>query len=658
MKNYINWCLVFIFVFSGFSFLYGQDKKVSSTTTTTVATKNGKTTDDSSGKKKVIGIKSKGSLGNVKNAINDYNLLIENILKRIILLTVAYEPALDYADNSSDEIILINETKKTAMVGLFDKEQSKSFVRGEFRNKDLLLFYNVNFDIDSNGLKVYYFNLAQFDLKTNQEFEAVSYSMTPEEFENNLIRTIWNLGLKYFRLPQIGFTSNSNVAIKDYQDKKQWGTLKIKTIPSGAKIYVDEGLVGTTTENEYIVIPHYKGDVRIQAEKEGFFTCRKFVTVNPGDNTVLDLPLDQKKGILIIKTNLKDKSGLVKFNGQSWVIKNGIVQIDNFPVGKNYITIMAEDYKTIENFEVEVREKKEGKTTKDVKLEFRDIEITVDCNIKDPQVYLDGEFKGRGVPLVIKGVRQGKHQIKVFHEDYGSDSNDINVDTPEDRKMSFVLKEKGELPPYKFNFFKLWIGQLWIDDGPVVGNINYLLNDGITRQMAVVGNMLNVAYMFSFFRGDFTFLFLHGDNYSNSGLGSVYTGHKFYSFDLIFSFYFNFSLKKYLFDPLGFKKINELTEANKVFPIVFSDFIIDIGLSYLVNLHRQIDDLRGGTSYDISNYWHYTNFYFTVDFLTFLKLVKNPFFDKLTISFPLYINLASQYGNPNVIWSFRLGVTL
>ncbi|HNZ25984.1 MAG TPA: PEGA domain-containing protein [Spirochaetota bacterium] len=612
----------------------------------------------SSQEKKTCGITYKASDASIKNIVVEYNEIIETVLRKILVLTGKYDPVIDYADRSDDELNALNLIKRDVLVGIYDREESKKVRNMEFANKDNILFYNVHYDFDENDNKVYYLNLSLFDAVNNKDIKPEKFEINKSDFENNVTRAVWNSGLKFFDLPQIGYTNISDSVIKDYNDKNQWGTIKIKTSPGNSNIYVDEGYVGTTVEGEYLILNSYKGDARISIEKYGYYDVRQTVTISPKKETVLDFSLERKTGILNIETSPKIKGAIIKLGDKEIGVTNsgGKISLLNFPVGVHSLEIYADKYKT-QKIDVEVLEKTfSQKTIVKVDMTFQDISLEVDCNVKNVEIYLDGILMGKRAPLVLNNVSQGEHKIKVFNDDYGKSEIDVKISKPDNRKVLLILKEKGGLPPYPYTAFKFWIGQLWVDDGPVISNMNYILDDNITRQIALVGNSFSVSYMFSFLRFDTTFLFFHGSNNWSNGAGATAPGHNYISFDLLFSSYFNFSVRKYIMDPLGFKTFYSSYENGKNAFALLSDFILDVGISYNVNLYRGITDSVNSKIYNLSNYFHYTNFYFSMDFLTVIKIVKNPFFDKLIIGFPLHINIASQYGNPNVIWGVKLGV--
>ncbi len=213
------------------------------------------------------------------------------------------------------------------------------------------------------------------------------------------------------------------------------GTISISSSPSGAKIYLDGDLKGTTPLSLEDVI---SGSHTIRVVKDGYEEETKAVSLGAGEAVNLDIPLKQLVGSISVTTG--PSGAKIYLDG---VYKGTTpTTLTDVPIGTYSIKVSKSGYDDL------------AKTVSVSAGATREVSgtligygsLSISSTPSGVRVYLDGNYKGE-TPLSISKVVEGIHTVKLTKSWYDDVAKTVTISAGETAYVSEALKGKATPTP-------------------------------------------------------------------------------------------------------------------------------------------------------------------------------------------------------------------
>ena len=206
-------------------------------------------------------------------------------------------------------------------------------------------------------------------------------------------------------------------------------TLKISSIPSGAKVYVNGSYKGETP----LTLELLPGTYTVKLTKEDYEDYTKTVEINPGETTTLSATLTPKFGYLTVYSS---PSGAEVYVDGDYV---GTTPLENYKLstGKHSVVVKKndyQDYKTTVTIEP-------GKTKKlEVTLSKAPGTLKIASEPSGAKVYIGGDYKGK-TPLTLN-LAPGTYTVKLTMKDYEDYTTTVTLSPGDVKSLSITLTPK------------------------------------------------------------------------------------------------------------------------------------------------------------------------------------------------------------------------
>lgn len=217
-----------------------------------------------------------------------------------------------------------------------------------------------------------------------------------------------------------------------------YGSLSVKSKPSGAKILVDGNETGKTTPANFDKLKI--GDsYNIKLIKEGYIPFEKSITI--ADSKPISLETSLEEIILgTIEVESEPRGAKIFLDGKDTGIETP-GKVSTLKVPKTY-TLLLKKEKYIDVTEsIELEGKRPHKTNLKLELmeEFRVGAIRIKTNVRDVSVRINGQKVGNA-PGNFE-AKAGKIKIQLSKKGYQPTSKTINLDVGDKKELSFKLEQ-------------------------------------------------------------------------------------------------------------------------------------------------------------------------------------------------------------------------
>jgi hypothetical protein len=214
-----------------------------------------------------------------------------------------------------------------------------------------------------------------------------------------------------------GVERRERVTIKYTKSRKlkEKGNFYIKSIPSGASVYLNDELMNEPTPLVIEDIPVGKYLIRLES---GDYAGNTQVVLNNNDFNTIDLKLTKKRGRLKVITRILQTDVYIddKYRGKTPIV------FDSLAVGDYNIKIKRQGYLELSR-NVIIEQGKE--TVMDFEMEkpgpLKILSVPLEA-----EIIIDGELRGQ-TPTVITGLSPGAHSIEIRKEGFSPYVNEIQM---------------------------------------------------------------------------------------------------------------------------------------------------------------------------------------------------------------------------------------
>jgi len=261
---------------------------------------------------------------------------------------------------------------------------------------------------------------------------------------------------------KINVTSN-NILFKYSLPVAQPNVVTIKSIPSGATIYLNDAEIGKTPKQKFLLSGIYK----LTIQKSGYLTITKEIEIKKGEANELSFNLEKNSGILIIHT--KPQDAIVKINKEKRILpSNNIVEL---APGDYLLEIEADGF--IGQSEVVTIEL--GKTiTKEYSLRERvgSMQFSIDPYTAQVNLFKEGKLIEQWKGLkILDSLRVGIYTIKAKAKGYKTYTTEFeikeNKNTIVDGKMEEGSDLEGDIVFVKGGTFDMGSNDGELDEKPI-----------------------------------------------------------------------------------------------------------------------------------------------------------------------------------------------
>ncbi|WP_232473523.1 PEGA domain-containing protein [Thermococcus profundus] len=208
------------------------------------------------------------------------------------------------------------------------------------------------------------------------------------------------------------------------------GYLKVDTNPTGAKVYINGSLIGTTPLQNY-KLP--TGRHQLKLVKEGYKEYVTTIEIGPGLTTIVMVRLTPEPAVLTINS---DPSGAKVYINGSY---EGVTPLDlTLQPGTYEVRLLKEDY---EDYTSVVTLEPGEERTLNVSLTPRFGYLTVYSTPAGAEVYVDGSLVGR-TPVVGYKLSTGRHGVRIVKEDYEEYFKNVTIEPGEITVVNVTLTPK------------------------------------------------------------------------------------------------------------------------------------------------------------------------------------------------------------------------
>ncbi len=204
------------------------------------------------------------------------------------------------------------------------------------------------------------------------------------------------------------------------------GVLIINSEPSGAKVYIDDVLRGTTPL-KFKIEP---GVHTLRLELEGCKPIEKEISISVGESLELNFKFEALLGVLSISSNPIGAD--VYIDG----VPKGVTPLEiEVEPGRHILRLELEGYKPIEK-EIEISA---GESSK-LNFELKALPgvLVIDSEPSGAKVYIDGMLKDE-TPTEFE-VEPGRHVLRLELEGYEPVEREIEISAGDSLELSFKLK--------------------------------------------------------------------------------------------------------------------------------------------------------------------------------------------------------------------------
>ena len=138
----------------------------------------------------------------IKNAAEEYNPIVEEIIKKAAITTGKYKVILQQEQTEPEYRTLetMQENKQYGYYNTKDKESGIKDFKLSFTAPKSHIAYTFYYDYDSENNKLYYLSLSKIDVLTNKEVIKRTYSIDSAQM-SNFSTSVWQNCLDFFGLP-------------------------------------------------------------------------------------------------------------------------------------------------------------------------------------------------------------------------------------------------------------------------------------------------------------------------------------------------------------------------------------------------------------------------------------------------------------------------
>ncbi|MDP8222382.1 MAG: PEGA domain-containing protein [Candidatus Lernaella stagnicola] len=221
--------------------------------------------------------------------------------------------------------------------------------------------------------------------------------------------------------------------------KPEFGSLKIDSEPSGAKVLIGGSEVGTTP---YTNLRYPSGQYLLSLELDWHLPVLDEVfTVINGETTLRSFKLSQDFGTLDVASN--PSGAKVLLNGKKLGITPGNFRLAPVKAGK--LKVVMAGYRS-KKFKISLDRGQTVKITADqatLQAKLGSLQVYADPPVPGAKVFVDGQVIG-AAPLTVTGLIEGNHEVKVESKDK-TGTMTISVAEGQTAVATIKLKSKGVL---------------------------------------------------------------------------------------------------------------------------------------------------------------------------------------------------------------------
>jgi len=218
-------------------------------------------------------------------------------------------------------------------------------------------------------------------------------------------------------------------------------TLKVETQPSGASVYLDGDLLGTTPVERSDLAP---GEKTVVVMLEGFETATRQVRLAPDEPRAERIDLFRQTGSAVISCDVSgaelflDGAALGSYEGAP-------VTRDKLALGDHIAAASAEGY---EDAEVRFRVEYNKPAPVTLKLRAKPGALFVVTTPEGAEIWLDGRSTGRKSPAKIENLVAGEHKLRLKLDGYGDVEKTVSVPAGKTGTVSELMTTVSEATPY------------------------------------------------------------------------------------------------------------------------------------------------------------------------------------------------------------------
>ncbi|MCP4251916.1 MAG: PEGA domain-containing protein, partial [Candidatus Scalindua sp.] len=207
------------------------------------------------------------------------------------------------------------------------------------------------------------------------------------------------------------------------------GSVRIKSQPENAKIFLDGKHVGMTPGNITSINP---GTHELKVEMENYDVWTESVNVEAGKESVITAVLQRSTGSIMVESD--PANALIFVDGKE--IGHTPEIIMSSAKGTHTIEVKMDGYDIWkESVDIEPGVEKSLKAA----LQVKTGSLIINSKPSGGIIFLDGEESGT-TPGNLKGLRLGSHQVEVKMDEYEVWSESVEINTDRENKLTAVLQ--------------------------------------------------------------------------------------------------------------------------------------------------------------------------------------------------------------------------
>jgi diacylglycerol kinase family enzyme len=208
-------------------------------------------------------------------------------------------------------------------------------------------------------------------------------------------------------------------------------SLKVKSKPEKAKIFLDNNEVGVTPETITDLNP---GKYTVEVMMDGYELWTEIVVVEADKENILTAVLQKKTGSISIKS--RPSKAKIFLNGD----EAGTVPIilSDLNPGKYTVEVMMDGY-DIWSESVDVEADKEKALT--AILQIKTCSINIKSEPAKARIFLDGDEVGT-TPETLTGLKPAKYTVEVRREGYETWREIVDIEADKDNALTAALQTK------------------------------------------------------------------------------------------------------------------------------------------------------------------------------------------------------------------------
>ncbi len=207
-------------------------------------------------------------------------------------------------------------------------------------------------------------------------------------------------------------------ALFEYKlEQREPATVKIKSTPAGAKIYIDNAEKGLTPKTMFL----FPGDYEMKLSLEGYFDALKKISISDSKDNTFNLSLIKNAGTLLL--TVEPKTAVVEINKEIINLTNEI----SLSPGKYQVTVSNQGfYSVTEIIEVKLNEN----TARDIKLKEMTgtLQLSVSPDDADIEIVKGTTRNNWQGAKYLKNIAIGNYRITAKKVGFKKYSTTVNIE--------------------------------------------------------------------------------------------------------------------------------------------------------------------------------------------------------------------------------------